>query len=241
MDHGEEQQMELEFLEYMYPDELTKYTDTHYAIRIKLDTASDRSHIVSLDIRYPGEYPEVVPSFAIEYAQDGDGDDESAEEYGDDESDDDEETRAAKRALNLPEYIEFDNAAFAHLHSKLAEEAETQLGLPMVDALINRLKEEAEAYFEATLATQQKHHDRRQRELEREEQKKFNGTPVTKESFAEWRVRFRAELDLEGQQKRRFDNMHQGKMSGRETFERGLAGNEDDDELAADVADVKLD
>ncbi|ODV79728.1 RWD-domain-containing protein [Suhomyces tanzawaensis NRRL Y-17324] len=225
MDPLEEQQQELEVLESIYPDELTKESDAKFSIRIKLDTPSERVHVLVLGVKYPPEYPEVIPELDIELGAD---DDESDDDYDDESDDDDADTRAAKQALNMSETIEFGRDQFKLLLGKLQEEAEMQLGIPMVFALASQLKEEAETLFQQILDAKQKDYDRQLLAREQEEQKKFNGTPVTKESFSTWRNQFRQEINLEARLAERFAAMHQGKLTGREIFEKGLAGDEDD-------------
>lgn len=135
MDPQEEQQLELEVLESIYPDELTKYSPTHFSIKLSLDTPSNRKHRLLLDVRYPAEYPEVVPELDIIIPE------EEEEEISDDESDDENENET-KLMLNLSETIEFESQDINQLVSKLIEEADLQVGMPSVFALATQLKDE---------------------------------------------------------------------------------------------------
>ena len=138
MDPQEEQQLELEVLESIYPDELTKYSPTHFSIKLSLDTPSERKHRLLLDVKYPAEYPEVVPDLNIIIPEE-----EEEEEISDEESDEENENET-KLMLNLSETIEFDSNDVDQLVSKLIEEANLQVGMPSVFALTTQLKDEAE-------------------------------------------------------------------------------------------------
>ncbi|EGW30057.1 uncharacterized protein SPAPADRAFT_63673, partial [Spathaspora passalidarum NRRL Y-27907] len=191
MDPAEEQQQELEVLESIYPDELTVISPTHFIIRVQLDTPSQRKHYLDLIVRYPPTYPEVIPNLDLEIPEISEEEEDSDD---DDEDEDDDDTKAIKLALNMAEVIEFTRDELALLLSKLNEEAELNIGMPSVFALTTQLKDEAEALFVQILETRQKEYEREREEREREEQKKFIGTKVTKESYLEWRDKFRAEM-----------------------------------------------
>lgn len=230
MDPQEEQQLELEVLDSIYPDELTKYTPTHFSIKLSLDTPSDRKHSLLLDVKYPAEYPEVVPELDIIIP-----DEEDEEEYEESDESEDEDANETKLMLNLSESIEFDSSDIGQLLSKLEEEAELQVGMPSVFALATQLKDEAEMLFQNKLEKTQKKFDEDALAKEMEEQKKFHGTKVTKDSWNEWRNNFREEMKIAEKDLEHFNQMHNGKLSGREIFEKGLAG--DDEDLIYEVTD----
>lgn len=228
MDPQEEQQLELEVLESIYPDELTKYSPTHFSIKLSLDTPSDRKHRLLLDVKYPAEYPEVVPELDIIIPE------EEEEEINDEESDDENENET-RLMLNLSETIEFESKDIKQLVSKLVEEADLQVGMPSVFALATQLKDEAELLFQNKLEQTQKKYDEVSLAKEMEEQKKFHGTKVTKDSWNEWRTKFREEMKVAERDLENFNKMHNGKLSGKEIFEKGLAG--DDEEILNDITD----
>ena len=232
MDPVEEQQQELEVLESIYPDELTLLNDTTFIIRINLDTPSERKHALNLQVKYPPTYPEVIPELYLDIAEDQEEDesDEYDDDYYDDNDDDedDEDTKAAKLALNMSETIEFTRTELNQLLGKLNEEAEMNIGMPSVFALTTLLKDEAELLFEQILKQKEQDYEHERELKEQEEQKKFIGTEVTKELFSKWRDEFRKEIKYDEQLLERFEKMHQGKLTGRQIFEKGLAGNEDD-------------
>lgn len=221
MDHKEEQKQELEVLESIYPDELTILSDTHFTLHIALDTQTDRSHSLQLDVRFPETYPETVPRLSIEYIE---IEDETVGYLDDDEDDDDDE-----KFVSLAETMQYEKEDLAVLQAKLDEEAELNIGMPSIFAIVALLKDEAELLFQNKVDTAQKAYDDELLAKEREEQKKFHGTKVTKESFLKWRSEFREEMKIDDLIRQRFEKMHNGKMTGREIFEKGLAGEMDDD------------
>lgn len=229
MDPQEEQLLELEVLESIYPDELTKYSPTHFSIKLSLDTPSERKHRLLLDVKYPAEYPEVVPGLNIIIPEE-----EEEGEISDEESDEENENET-KLMLNLSETIEFDSNDVDQLVSKLIEEANLQVGMPSVFALTTQLKDEAEILFQNKLEQTQKQYDEDSLAKEMEEQKKFHGTKVTKESWNEWRTKFREEMKIAERDLENFNKMHNGKLSGREIFEKGLAG--DDEDILNDITE----
>lgn len=231
MDFQEEQQQEIEVLESIYPDELEKLSETHFTIKISLDTETQRRHKLLLDVKYPETYPEVVPNLHIEIVEDEDEDEEDEEN-----SDDDLDNEDTNRMLNLAETVSFVREDITSLLMKLNEEAEMQVGMPSVFALVTLLKDEAEILFQAKVDSEQKKYDEELAKRDAEEQKKFNGTPVTKETWAAWRESFRKEMNYEEKDLQAYRELHQGKLTGKEIFERGLAGN-DEDELLNEVTE----
>lgn len=232
MDPAEEQQQELEVLQSIYPDELEILSDTHFTISLNLETKSDRGHSAILDVKYTPTYPEEVPKLEVRVISD------DLSVASDDEDDDEDKSKL----VHLSEQIELGKLDANSLTKRLEEEAELNVGMPSVFALAALLKDEGEALFQLKLDAAQKKYEEELLAKEAEEQKKFFGTPVNKETYLEWRKKFRADMQIEKKDKERFDKMHNGKMSGREIFEKGLAGNEEDelDEVAESVQKVAV-
>lgn len=241
MDPLEEQQQEIEILESIYPDELKKISDTEYSINLILETDSERKHAIRLKFKYPETYPEVTPDLDLEFgdlSNNNEFDFNSDEEYDSDEeyagdNDDDEDDEFAdlnsegekvNKNVNLNEMVEFDEEDLKKLLRKLNEEAEENIGMPSIFALGSSLKDQGEQLFESKLKEIIKQRDLELIEKEKEEQKKFNGTEVTTESFNNWRNNFRKELKIDERIHDRFKSIHQGKLTGKEIFEKGLAG-----------------
>ena len=115
------------------------------------------------------------------------------------------------------------------------------LGIAMVFTLISALKENAEAIMVEEALARQADRDREASKAEEEENRKFHGERVTRESFLRWRERFMKEKEEE-QRKAEEVEMEKGrkivkgedKLTGKELWERGLAGRGEDEDMAAD-------
>lgn len=234
MDPAEEQQQEIEVLKSIYPDEFRRISESAFSVSIKLDTESDRTHTLALQIHYVDQYPEVVPQISVDIATNEDyGKCNSNEECYESEieavesDDDDEDTREAKRALHMSEQVEFEKSHLQELERLLYAEAEMQLGVPMVFALVSLLKEEAEVKFAQILDHMNAEYEKRSSEREQKEQQKFIGTKVTRDLYFEWRRMFRLEMKIQETENEKQLAMHDGKLSGRQIFEQGLSGEDD--------------
>lgn len=231
MDYKEEQQQEIEILQSIYPDELEVVSENEYTITLLLDTVSERKHRVILHVKYPETYPEVVPDLELENDEI-----EEVEDYEEDDEEEDEDNDEPKLVL-ISEQVELDQDDLDEIKSNLMQEAEDQIGIPSVFALASSLKDQAEQVFENKVNAKQKQYDDALLAKEREEQKKFSGTKVTVESFNSWRLKFRAEMGINDRIEKRKKMLHRGKLSGKEIFEKGLAGDDETlEELGGDVA-----
>ncbi|CDO93993.1 unnamed protein product [Kluyveromyces dobzhanskii CBS 2104] len=251
MDYKEEQSQEIEILESIYPDELTvlnsDYPNIEIQVDIKLEPVplADSSytadsitnhHILHATFTFPENYPDeapvikVVPEEVPKLDKDDEEDDE--EEDGEDEVEyDDHGNPVVSRFENLPDKIhfhEFVPQCVEKLNGQIEEDM--LLGMQMCFGLISNIKEYAEEWFQEQLSELERQHDILLQEREKEEQKKFRGTEVTRETYLEWRSRFRKELGLDVRDADRRLAAHQGRLSGRQIFEQGLAGDEDLDE-----------
>lgn len=111
----------------------------------------------------------------------------------------------------------------------------------MIFTLISHIKESAEQIVIDSVAAEQAVADTEKRKAEEEEDKKFSGRRVTRESFGEWRLAFRTEVkerEEEEVKRREEGEMGQGKkravkenkLTGRELWEQGLVGKIEEDE-----------
>ncbi|KAI0465259.1 hypothetical protein LJB42_000486 [Komagataella kurtzmanii] len=230
MDYKEEQTQENEILESIYPDELERISDTEFTISLLLETASERKHRLILHVTYPETYPEVTPDLKVSVDDSFD-----AEEGGES---DDEESSSEEQVVRLENEIFFTSDDLKKLEFKLIDEAYDNIGIPSIFSLTSTLKDAAETLFQEKLNKATKEHEEELLKIEREEQKKFRGTPVTVESFNAWRLRFRKELGLDEKLKKRLEKLHKGKLTGKEIFERGLADGDDVDEVTKSVAQL---
>ncbi|SGZ40922.1 uncharacterized protein HGUI_03122 [Hanseniaspora guilliermondii] len=102
-------------------------------------------------------------------------------------------------------------------------------GTPMLFNIISYLKENFEAGLTKQLSNfDQIHQEKLNKKLEIQNAK-FKGTPVTKENFAEWRSKFRKEMNLDQRDQERKKLLHAGRLTGKEIFEKGLANEDHED------------
>ncbi|UXI17554.1 N-acetylneuraminate lyase [Sarcoptes scabiei] len=91
------------------------------------------------------------------------------------------------------------------------------LGSVMIFALITRAIEWINQLRDFRIEEQRKEEERIQKELEELEQKKFEGTRVTVESFILWKLKFDAEMAALNQKDLKSDST---KLTGKEMFMR---------------------
>lgn len=105
--------------------------------------------------------------------------------------------------------------------------------MAMIFALVSALKDHAESLIASRQVAAQEEKDREAVEKEEEENRKFHGQAVTRESFLEWRGRFGAETEVREEERRKEKEEAEGrkkvgrgeeKMTGRELWEKGLVG-----------------
>lgn len=247
MDYQEEQKQELEILESIYPDELTVLQAEYPGIQLQIDVTVDpvpmedssytvdsisNRHILHVRFTLPDNYPDEAPVIDIEPEEvpkfnRGDGSDEEEEEENEVEYDD-HGNPIVSDFENLPDKIHFDEFVEECVEKlNLQVEEDMLLGMQMCFALVSNIKDAAEQWFQERLSELEKEHDRMLLEKEQEEQKKFRGTKVTRETYLAWRSKFREEFGLDERDAQRRLQAHQGRLSGRQIFEQGLAGDED--------------
>jgi ubiquitin-protein ligase len=203
---------------------VTDISESEYRISITLDVSNDDGDdseppIVSLHVRYPDHYPDEPPILDIFPAPNS-----QAHPYFDVSSDK------------------------VQLLSSLKDTVEENMGMAMVFTLVSTLKDLAEQLIAERQAAAREEHEQRILAAEREENKKFHGTPVTPETFAKWRLEFRREMEeMKDREEEAEEAAEKKKNRGKETverltgkqlWERGLAGKveeeyyeEDDDGL----------
>lgn len=130
------------------------------------------------------------------------------------------------------------------LLAELASTIEENLGIAMIFTLVTTLKENAEQLMQTRASAAEVERELELRKQEEEENRKFVGTAVTRESFLTWRDGFRKEMEeikkkeqeeKEAEEKKKkgasvFAREERGKMTGREIWEKGLAKNVDEEE-----------
>jgi hypothetical protein len=129
----------------------------------------------------------------------------------------------------------------ARLLQALDPVIEENIGMAMVFTLVSTLKDSAELLMTERHKAREALKEVEAQKAEEEENRKFQGTAVTRETFLEWRATFRAEMaeeerrrqeEKEAEDKRKTKGVkEEKKLTGREIWERGLAGKvEEDDE-----------
>jgi hydrogenase maturation factor len=118
--------------------------------------------------------------------------------------------------------------------------------MAMIFTLVTALKESAEQLVIERQGAVQAQKDQEAAQAEEEENRKFHGTAVTKESFLNWRENFRtdmAEKEKKEKEERELDEkkkrggkLEEKKLSGRQLWERGLAGKGDEEEEVVEDA-----
>jgi hypothetical protein len=121
--------------------------------------------------------------------------------------------------------------------------------MAMIFTLVTVLKDSAELLITERQNAKQALADIEAARLEEEENKKFQGEAVTRESFIAWRARFmkeqedeekRAIEEKELEDKKARIKKEEKKMTGRELWEKGLVGKvEEDDDEEEDAVDIE--
>ncbi|CAN8099485.1 unnamed protein product [Discula destructiva] len=206
----EEQAEEREVLDSIFPDEITDISANEYRISITLDILDDDEEnpqpVMLLTVRYPEDYPDKAPNLDL---------------FPDETSD-------PHPLINVA-------ADKAELLQTLQPVIEENLGMAMVFTLVSTLKEEAEQLVARRREAAARAHEEVLLAAEREENKKFHGTPVNRETFLSWRDGFFKEMEEEerAREEERLADMKKARikeparLSGRQLWERGLAKGEE--------------
>lgn len=177
-----------------------------------------------LTVRYPEDYPDKAPN--LDLFPDEDTDPHPLINVADDKTE---------------------------LLAALEPVIEENMGMAMVFTLVSTLKEEAEQLVARRREAAARAHDEVVAAAEREENKKFHGTPVNRETFLAWREGFIREMEEEerAREEERLADLKKArikeptKMSGRHLWETGLAKGEEmeegeDDGVVEDLEKLKV-
>ncbi|KAK5134460.1 hypothetical protein LTR08_006507 [Meristemomyces frigidus] len=227
----DEQKEEREVLDAIFPDEIQDVNDSEYRVAVTVDvTKHDEDEtpdpVVLLSVRYPEAYPDEAPVLDVTQPP-----------------------NAAKHELLD---VQEDKA---RLLEALQPTIEENMGMAMVFALVSALKDAAEQLVVERQAAVQALKDVEAAKAEEEENRKFEGERVTRETFTAWRETFRQEMadeaarkaaEQEAEDKKRRGAKEEKKLSGRQLWEQGLAGNtleedEDGEDVVGAVQKLKVD
>lgn len=213
----EEQKEEREVaLDSIFPEEITDINDTEYRISMVLDvdpTEEDvDAPVLLLNVRYPDAYPDVAPILDI--------------------------TQPPNAVKHTFLDVQEDKTK---LLEGLSETIEENMGMPMIFSVYSALKDAAEQLIIERKEAKQNELDLELRKAEEEENRKFEGEKVTRESFLAWRDKFRQEMaeekerqiaEAEAEEKKKRGKLEEKKLTGKQLWEQGLAtktGYEEDD------------
>lgn len=166
-----------------------------------------------LQVTYPEEYPDVAPRLEIQ---------------------------SPHNSLKYPHLdVQEDRE---RLLDALQSTIDENMGMVMIFAVVDMLKEGAELLISERKAAIQALKEVEAVKAEEEENRKFHGTQVTRETFMAWRDQFKAEMkeieerrkqeEREAEEKKKKGSSKEPKkLTGKQLWERGLAGKVDDDDL----------
>jgi hypothetical protein len=243
----EEQTEEREVLDSIFPEEITgpsspspisqrnqshshasntDISETEYRVAIQLEVTQDDEEspeeppTLILSVSYPEDYPDVAPRLDLSAPPN------------------------AHKHTHLD--IQEDKT---RLLDGLTATIEENLGMAMVFTLVTTLKDEAELLIAERQQAVQAQKDMQAAEAEAEENRKFEGTKVTIETYLEWSRRFKEEMaeekrkaeeQREAEEKKKKGAKEEKKMTGRELWESGIATRAfvDEDDDGADILEA---
>lgn len=190
---------------------------SHCAFAFSLST-DGRIATILLQVQYPENYPEEAPRLDI------------------------------SAPPNAPKFRHLDiQEDKARLLEALEPTIEENMGMAMVFTLVSTLKDSAELLISERQQAVQAEKEFEAAKAEEEENAKFHGTAVTRESFLSWREKFRAEME-EAEKRRQEEALQEDKkkrsskeevrLTGKQLWERGLAGRGDEEEDGDEGVDV---
>ncbi|KAK2174433.1 hypothetical protein NP493_803g00021 [Ridgeia piscesae] len=119
--------------------------------------------------------------------------------------------------VEVEEYDNIEDSYITDLTDFIKEQAEENLGEVMVFTLVSAVQERLTDLVEAAERERVEEIERKEKEKHAAEQKKFEGTVVTIETFLAWKAKFTAEME-ELKRKRGEIKKECSKLSGRELF-----------------------
>lgn len=172
-----------------------------------------------LTVRYPAEYPDVAPILELSPPQ---------------------------NATPHPDFSVAEDKE--QLLQGLDAVIEENMGMAMIFTLVSTLKESAEQLVADRKAAVLREKEEASLAAEREENKKFHGTAVTPETFLKWREGFLKEMEENRirEEEERAAEMKKArvkepvKLTGRQLWEGGLAGKDDQEDDDEDIPIEKV-
>lgn len=215
----DEQKEEREVLDSIFPEEIHDVSDTELRISITLDlpqqSEEDVMPVILLNVRYPEAYPDEPPDLDV------------------------------MNPPNAPKHEHLNvQEDKARLLDALQPTIEESMGMAMVFALVSALKDAAEVLISERQQAVQAMKDVEAAQAEAEENRKFEGEKVTRESFLAWQASFKQEMEeakarrqaeIEAEEKKkRGGKAEEKKLTGKQLWEQGIAGKNPYDEDEGD-------
>lgn len=134
------------------------------------------------------------------------------------------------------------------LLDSLSDTIEENLGMAMIFTLVTVLKDSAELLIAERQNAKQALADMEAAKAEEEENKKFQGEAVTRESFIKWRESFKREMEekrkreeeeREAEDKKKRVAKEEKKLTGKELWQQGLAKGGDEEDDGVDLQAMK--
>lgn len=134
------------------------------------------------------------------------------------------------------------------LLDSLSDTIEENLGMAMIFTLVTVLKDSAELLIAERQNAKQALADMEAAKAEEEENKKFQGEAVTRESFIKWRESFKREMEekrkreeeeREAEDKKKRVAKEERKLTGKELWQQGLAKGGDEEDDGVDLQAMK--
>jgi len=162
-DYNEEQQMEMEALQSIYPDELEI-----------IEEEPQWSFKINIESQDPERFPDFAMSSELQFTY--------TPEYPD-----------SAPLMEVSDYENMDDMELQQLIDLMAATAEENLGMAMVFTIITSVQEHLTESMERGAREKEEAEERKKQEYEERERKRFEGTRVTVETFLAWKAKFDAE------------------------------------------------
>ncbi|CAI6246817.1 unnamed protein product [Periconia digitata] len=207
----EEQREEREVLDSIFPEEITDISETEFRISIQLEITNEEgddseSPTIILNVRYAPNYPDEAPDLDL------------------------------TQPPNAPKHPYLDiQEDKSRLLASLSETITDNLGMQMIFTLVMAVKDSAELLVSERQNAKQVLKEIEAQKAEEEENRKFQGEAVTRESFLKWREGFRKEMaeerrrkeEAELEDKKKVGKKEEKKLTGKELWQQGLVGKGD--------------
>ncbi|CAH3035285.1 unnamed protein product [Pocillopora meandrina] len=163
-DHKEEQDLELEALSSIYPEEFTQIESDPCCFQVSIASEPEKPEdedcrvCATLQFTYVNTYPDEPP------------------------------------VIEVPLFEGMDNSDAEGLREYLEQEAQENLGMAMIFTLVSAAQEKLNTFADRLKNEKEDEKLRKEKEAEEAEKNKFSGTPVTLETFVAWRRAFEQEM-----------------------------------------------